>query len=366
MVLGASELNRFLDSLALSARAGDRVPTVRELMSRFSVSQAVVQIALGRLKATGLIDSHVGRGTFFRALDQDTSGMVSAASPVSARSVLLLRRSLSILRGRYVIDGLQRRFSGEGHRVLEVSYTDPDHARTVLKGLPRFDACVIQSSFATITIETLAALRQKTDAIVVDGLALVGADVDAVGLEWGEPLARAVNLLEQQGHRRIAYATTTHAFLANELGLRRLAQLRLKGARTSVELLSVPCLPQDHFAESLVDSLSARRSDSGGLPFTALIVWGIEDGAKFRALLTNIGVSVPAALSVVLLGRTDLAHEHANFFDTVGGNADDQIEYLYEVTARRWAEPQCAHAVRLLPVITRAGQSIAPPALKLA
>ena len=33
---------------------------------------------------------------------------------------------------------------------MELSYTDSDHALTVLKGLPRFDACVVQSTFQPI------------------------------------------------------------------------------------------------------------------------------------------------------------------------------------------------------------------------
>jgi DNA-binding LacI/PurR family transcriptional regulator len=361
MANSLDELNQFLDTLANASRAGDRVPTVRELMSRFSASQVVVQIALGRLKDAGLIDSYVGRGTFFRSTDQSDVAININKSAVTTRSVLLLRRSVSIQRGRYVIDSLQRRFNAQGHRVLEVSYTDPNHARTVLRGLPRFDACVVQSSFETITIETLAALRQKTETIVIDGLALVGANVDAVGLEWGEPLTRAIHLLEQRGHRNIAFATTTHPFLANALGVRRLIQLQTTNRNANVELIHVPSLPQEDYAKVLLTLLSPSIAKSGALPFTALVVWGIEDGAEFRTQLTALGVRVPSALSVVLLGRTDLPSEHANFFDTVGGKADDQVEYLYEAVVQRWAAPQSAFGVRLLPVVTRAGQSIAAP-----
>ena len=54
--------------------------------------------------------------------------------------------------------------------MLEVAYTDPKHARTVLMGLPRFDACVIQSTFKTITVEMLAALREKSEVLVAWGI----------------------------------------------------------------------------------------------------------------------------------------------------------------------------------------------------
>jgi len=363
-----SDLEQFLDELARDARPGDRLPTIRELMRRFGASQMVVQRAFQSLKARGLIASQVGRGTYFRADGRPAVASVGpragtsagARSPV-ARSVLLLRRSISIARGRVLVEGLQRRFTSEGHRVLEVSYTDPDHARTVLKGLPRFDACVIQSTFKTITIDLLAALREKSDVLAVDGAALVGTDVEAVGLEWGEPLTTAIALLQQRGHRRIAYATTSHPFLATQLGRRRFDYLQ--NTLTDIELhaITVPHLPDENYEAALVDMIKASLDISGRPPFTALVAWGIEDGAKFRGLLSDIGVGIPSPLSVVLLGRTDLANEHADFFDTIGCSVADQVEYLYQAINARWTDPSIPYGVRLIPVASRAGKSIGAP-----
>lgn len=358
MATVSTELNLFLDELAGAAKPGDRVPPVRHLMRRFGVSQIVVQHALDRLKAGRLIESQVGRGTFFTVSGSST-GSSAVATPGAVRSVLLLRRSVSIVRGRAVVDGLQRRFAAQGHRVLEVSYTDSEHARAVLKGLPRFDACVIQSSFEPIAIETLAAVRQKTDVVAVDGVALVGTEVDAVGLEWGEPLATAIQLLVRRGHRSIAFATTSHPFLANELARRRLEELRRTLADLDLHLLALPRLPQQDLEGALAAVLQERLDASGRPPFTALVAWGVEDGARFRELLSGIGLAVPAALSVVLLGRADLANEHADFFDVVGCNAADQVEYLHEAIGARWADPSRAYGISFLPVVTRAGASIA-------
>ena len=361
-----SDLEQFLDELARDAQPGDRLPTIRELMRRFGASQMIVQRAFQSLKARGLIASQVGRGTYFRAdgrpaaADASPSADASARSP-AVRSVLLLRRSISIARGRVLVEGLQRRFTADGHRVLEVSYTDPDHARTVLKGLPHFDACVVQSTFKTITIDLLAALKEKSDVVAVDGAALVGTDVEAVGTEWGEPLAAAITLLQQQGHRRIAYATTSHPFLATQLGRRRFDYLQ--NTLTGIELgaITVPHLPDQDYEAALVDMIRASLDGSGRPPFTALVAWGIEDGAKFRGLLSDIGLAIPSALSVLLLGRTDLANEHADFFDTIGCSVADQVESLYQAINARWTDPSVPYGVRLVPVTSRAGQSIAAP-----
>jgi DNA-binding transcriptional regulator YhcF (GntR family) len=362
-----TDLEQFLEQLSRDAHPGDRLPPIRDLMRRFGASQMLVQRAFQNLKARGLIASQVGRGTYFRSAGEPdialASARASAGARSSVRSVLLLRRSISIARGRVLAEGLQRRFTADGHRVLQVSYTDPDHALAVLKGLPRFDACVVQSTFKTITIEVLAALREKCDVLAVDGTALVGTDVEAVGMEWGEPLATAIAHLQQRGHDRIAYATTSHPFLANELARRRFEHLKNTPTGATLQSMLVPHLPDENYEAGLVAMIKASLDDSGRPPFTALVAWGIEDGAKFRALLSDIGLAIPAALSLVLLGRTDLANEHADFFDTVGCRVADQIEYLHRAITARWADPSIPYGVHLIPVATRAGQSIALPAL---
>jgi DNA-binding LacI/PurR family transcriptional regulator len=365
------DLNDFLEQLARDARPGDRLPTIRELMQRFGASQVLVQRAFDALKKRGSIESQVGRGTFFVAPGSakpaaaGTAEVARAPRETAVRSVLLLRRSISIVRGRVLVEGLQRRFAADGHRVLELSYTDPDHALHALKGLPRFDACVVQSTFKAIPIELLAALRDKCDVLAVDGTALVGTDVEAVGMEWGEPLAAALALLQQRGHRRVAYAATSHPLLATQLGWRRFEQLRSVQPGLDLLPIALPQLPDAGYVAALKQALQSMRSD-GHLPFTALVVWGIDDGAAFRALLSDIGIEIPAQLSVVLLGRTDLPNEHAGFFDTVGCTVADQIEALHRAVHARWADPSLPHGVRLIPVTRRAGASVAAPGAQTA
>ncbi len=365
-------LDQFLEQLAHEALPGDRLPTIRELMKRFGASQMLVQRAFQGLKDKGLIDSQVGRGTYFRGagsripaaatvlgdIERAKASATGATASTSVKSVLLLRRSISIARGRVLVEGLQRRLADEGHRVLELSYTDPDHALTVLKGLPRFDACVVQSTFKAIPIALLAALRDKCDVLAVDGAALVGADVEAVGTEWGEPLAAAIAQLVQQGHRRIAYASTSHPFLATQLGQRRFAYLQSTLPGVELQAITLGMLPHEDYTTRLVQQLQASAGSDGALPFTALVAWGIEDGALFQRLLAQAGIAVPAQLSVVLLGRTDLANEHADFFDVVGCSVADQVDALHHAITARWADAHRPYGVHLTPVVRRVGTSV--------
>ncbi len=50
-------------------RPGDRLPPERKLVEQFGLSRTVVREALQALAARGLIESHVGRGTFVRLPD---------------------------------------------------------------------------------------------------------------------------------------------------------------------------------------------------------------------------------------------------------------------------------------------------------
>jgi DNA-binding LacI/PurR family transcriptional regulator len=364
MASSRSDLEQFLGQLAQQAQPGERLPTIRELMRRFGVSQMVVQRAFDALKSQGLIASEVGRGTYFKGGAAGGAAPVHAPSmrPAGPRSILLLRRSVSVQRGRVLIETLHRRFAAEGHKVLEVSYTDADHARTVLRGLPRFDACVVQSSFRTIPVELLASLREKSDVLAVDGAALVGTDVEAVGMEWGEPLGRAVDLLRAQGHTAIACAMTAQPLFAVQMGRRRLQGLQSALPGCQLHEIALPQLPDEDYAGALVQALRERAGDSGRAPFTALVAWGIENGPALREALARAGWSVPRDLSVVLLGRTDLPNEHGDFFETVGCSVADQAESLHEAVRQRWADAAAPFGLRFIPVTHRPGGSVAAPA----
>lgn len=361
------DLEEFLESLAQNASPGDRVPAIRDLMKTYEVSQVVVQRALQGLRAKGLIASEVGRGTFFVRHEPVVAAETSPGEARSPRSVLLLRRSAaSVGRGRLLLEGLQRRFSEDGHRVIEVSYNDPEHARAVLLALPKFDACVVQSSFKPIAVDLLVALKEKTDVVAIDGAALTGTDVDSVGTEWGEPLEVAVSLLRRSRHTRIAFAVTSVPFLAAQVAKRRLESLQHKLPDMSLALITLPQLPFEHYEESLVEAIGRRLEDASQPPFTALVAWGVEDGAKFRLLLKERGLAVPAQLSVVLLGRTDCPNEHAGYFETIGCTVADQIDYLHGTVEARWSDPELPYALRFTPMARRKGASIKHPEPRLA
>ena len=353
-------LRLYLARAVKRGHEGDRLPTVRSLMRQFGLSQARVQRVFAELRERGTIIAEVGRGTFLsgRGLADGDGMSAPDALTETARSVLFLRRPLGTRRARMVLEEIARRLATAGHQTLEISYSDARHACRVLRTLPRFDACLVQSSFEPMPIEMLGALRRKAAVIIVDGAWLTGADLDSVGFEWGASVERAVATLRSAGHARIALATTVKPFLANILGLHRYEAMRQSpDGATLIPPILLDASPDAKFAEAIVSALVALDP-----PPTALIAWGVEDGASFRTSLQAAGFQLPGSLSVVLLGRSDIPEEGAGFFNVVGYRADEQCEALYAALLRRWNDPDAPYTLRLMPMHSLDGHSVAMPA----
>lgn len=356
-----SKLQGHLRDLAARALPGDRLPAVRDLMRDFGLSQPNVQKILGDLKQEGLISAQIGRGTFFvKGGDGSILARVERPSAIKqrGRSVMILRRVLSTGRARFVADDLQTRILQSGDLALEVAYSDADHAKQVLQGMPRFDACLVQNFFEKMPIDMLSAIRKKTDTVLVDGAWLMGTDVDAVGFEWGEPVGRAIELLVQNGHRKIGYITTGSSFLANELGKLRYRRLRQRPefADKLLDISELAKLPQADYEQVVVDHIRDAIARSG---MTAVLVWGVENGALLQNLLQQQIGPIPDKLSVVLLGRTDLTAEHADFFTMIGYRSAEQAAALHAKLLHRWANPSAPYVPVFVDMHEREGRSIA-------
>ncbi|HEY6003738.1 MAG TPA: FCD domain-containing protein [Anaeromyxobacter sp.] len=69
-------------------RAGERLPSEKQMSERFGVSRTVVREAVSRLKSEGLVESHQGKGAFVRAASPDVPFRIARRGADTVRSVL--------------------------------------------------------------------------------------------------------------------------------------------------------------------------------------------------------------------------------------------------------------------------------------
>lgn len=358
----SKRLENYLEALARDARPGDKFPTVRALMSEFGISQSVVQRVTKKLKAEGKITAETGRGTFFiggegRAHEHSST---DDDDYTDQRTVLFLRRATYIRRGQKALEILHDMLQNDGCRIVDVSYTDRRDAVPILHGLPRFDACVVQTSFEAISIEVLSAIRQKTAAIIVDGALLAGTEVDSVGNEWGSAVDLALDHLIALGHSSIGLLTSTKSLLANELGRIRFETLNTREKPGTRNIIRIPAWLDKEYENLAASAIADARRKDGSFPFSALLVLGVENGVRFREGLTEKGIEVPRDLSIVLLGRPDLENEHVGFFSCAGIDTKQQAEAMRDAIMRRWQEPAADYVVTYVSPYLRKGASTAP------
>jgi DNA-binding FadR family transcriptional regulator len=88
-------LEQFKDAIELGTwPLGSQIPTESELAERLGVGRGVIREALAGLKASGLIDSHAGRGTF----------VTHRPSELAMWTVVVGSDNMELLEARYGID----------------------------------------------------------------------------------------------------------------------------------------------------------------------------------------------------------------------------------------------------------------------
>lgn len=327
-----------VDDLANSLRQrlvgmspGDRLPTVRELMASFEVSQFTVQRALGQLREAGLIDSQVGRGTFVAG---------KKTPDARARTVLVLSYEKRSDRADELTRLMHRVFLERGWRSVVLAYADFDQAAEIVDGLPRFDACVVQPRGTTVPLSLLAKLKARGQMVVIEGFGVSGIDVETVAIDWLEGISVALRHLHELGHRRIGFvaqSVSLRAFKSTVAEFRRLHSWA--GLPTDVD----PVVPLPSDSEDLAFGTLERyliERGSGREGFTAYIVYPRAfHGDRLLRSFTQAGLRVPEDVSLLALGYSDLAHEHVGLIDMVGQPATGVVETIIAAIEARWQDP---------------------------
>jgi DNA-binding LacI/PurR family transcriptional regulator len=324
---------------------GARLPTVRELMKNFRVSQATVQDAIARLRDEGLLTSQVGRGTYVVKAGTSDSGRAEPHQRTAPHldSLLILSNASMNERCALVQNYIMEEMARSDSKVVQMSYHHTGHLLEILSSIPSFDAAILQSHYENIPIRLLHLLQEKTHALVVDGHTVSGVDVDRIGTDWEEALDMALQHLSALGHRAIGLVslnTMAQPILSARRAFARLGQRLQNGFELFQPILLKGVLHPTHRVDNaLEDALTPLFDESGRLPFTAMITLGISDTLGIRQCLDRLGLQYPKDVSVFVLGHHDVPTEHLGVMTVAGSSHLEAAQQLVQAIGRRLAAP---------------------------
>jgi len=181
-----------LERLIAQGAPGARLPKVRDLMAEFGTSQRVVQRALAPLVAAGRIVARPGAGLRIAPRPEDTG-------EVYAADCLILYRTSESRLARTLLIELVNRLRRQGYRVEMKEFADEADACAHLDRPWRFRCCLLQSNFEVVSVRFLARIRDRADALVIDGVSVTGIDADVIGTNWREALSVGYRMLRDRG-----------------------------------------------------------------------------------------------------------------------------------------------------------------------
>jgi DNA-binding LacI/PurR family transcriptional regulator len=179
--------------------SGTRLPTVKEMMSRYQVSQATVDRALGYLKEKGYVSAQVGRGTF-------TCEMEPASRVENVDLVLFgSRKSVdSPSFHRELIEGLSKQLGEQGRwlRVTVLPYDcSVNEARESLEKLSPQGLILVNLS----KVEIVEWVREQSLPHVLLFPDCRAEQPNSVLIDNRAIVRQWIEHLTQLGHRHIAY-----------------------------------------------------------------------------------------------------------------------------------------------------------------
>ncbi|QMU57928.1 MAG: GntR family transcriptional regulator [Boseongicola sp.] len=316
--------------------AGSRVPTIRDVAARYSVSQFSVQRAFEALKEAGLIQSFVGRGSFIAGGDQSHE----ANGTTKGARVLIVSHSTPSARGTDITSHLEAALLDAGHKPICVSYTYVSDLHDLL-GKGGFDVCVLQPRRSILPVEVLALLKSKARQMIVEGRQLELLDVDVIVRNRAKSVAMALRHLRELGHDRIGLVTEQLDAAAGYGEIENLYAQSLASLLNQTEPLILRVngnSGKNSDAEEIEAVVREELADRANNP-SAYIVSGRFEAEEIRAGFSAAGLAIPNDVSIVHLRNHDARSGKGPSLTTVGRRADHVANGIVDIVNWRLANP---------------------------
>lgn len=270
-------------------RNGEPFPTVRQLMAEFGVSQSTVTPAINLLKEKGLLEAHVGRGSFVCRRESEKPRM------------LLLQNNWPSSNFPVLASALQKCAENGGFHFEHKFY---DYHDDITPHLASYEADVIVVDGIAndlLTPEQVMAISNSPapvilsrNTVTVSRIHYVCGDNTAAGMT-------AANYLYRMGHRKLGVLFNEPHIHTGECFMRGFNSCAASNG-CSVEILDCAICPGERADQRIVEFMAEYAA--GKYDFTALFPISCEGAAKARNYLLKHGVRVPEDLSIVSAGTT--------------------------------------------------------------
>ncbi len=340
----ARKYQTILDHLRLMSQRlsdGDALPSVRDLMREFRVSQATVDRAMMSAKSEGFVDVIPGEGAFA------SHGKKNCGASGGLRIILAMHDYPSSFAAK-LEEELSNVLSVAGHTVNVFRFAWSRRLPAAFKpGLD--DAIVLLPPVQRIDPADIVTLRKTGLPVVCVAAVPEGLEIDAVGVDDVKCGEMAVSLLMERGRRRLCVVA------GEPMGPQTRA--RLAGFSSACERASL-ARPLMLDAGTSYGESSLRKSYESVLAlgeteraFDGL--FGVTDACALGAVraLHERGVNVPGGVSV--LGCNDIP-EAPYVIPSLSSLGNDYSRWASEITAiihrRKSGDTSPAAQVKVPPI----------------
>lgn len=276
---------------------GDKLPSEQKIARDFGVAHMTVRSALNQLASEGLLQRVHGKGTFVQKLSDENE------IPLLSLVVPSLQQLWNVA-GLYYFPAIVQGFCAEATRLgyepnviglsKEAFRNAPDETNRLAGA-----ACLLVSSDDMVSIEGLRDM----------GIPVVGVNaykgrrsISCVAADQASGMASAVEMLVEQGHRRLTFLPGP----TDNLG----AEERLRGFRRGMAEAGLPVPNLGNGPRDYTDVSGYARTKTlmtGANPPTALLAAGDLLAAGALKALREMSLDVPGDVSVVGFGDFHLA-----------------------------------------------------------
>ncbi|MBN1555395.1 MAG: substrate-binding domain-containing protein [Phycisphaerae bacterium] len=277
--------------------AGTRLPSIREMMSTYHVSQYTIDRALDKLEKEGLIHRRIGQGVFIADTDSRAGGrkarriMVAAPEFVSPGIDLLLHH-------------LHLRLLSSRHIPVFVRY---DYRNRISRWIPRekHDGLILIPPAVSLKPEHLSWLGRLSVPIVILDHFLGDIDVDYVVTDNELGGTLAADHFIKLGHRKLGVLIGEPRIQVIEMRVRSFVRQAAMAGIRDVRVIDCQTRSGEDSCQKAHDEFR-RFIEDARLDLTGLFVLGDVSAWGVLKACRDAGIHVPRDLSIVAFDNIHL------------------------------------------------------------